>query len=278
MQVPERFNAVRSIVDGWAAGGARRPRGAVARRRRRGGRPGHDRRPGERLAARRAGAARARRRQGRPRVRDAAAGPRVVCGAAGLHADRRGADAGPEPADAQGHRLPVHERRGGRGGHRRRRRRQGRRGRRRSASYGCASATTSPTAGFEFAQALDDAGDGEMPADPTSRDDPLLLYFTSGTVSYPKMVQHAALLRARPRRDRALLARPAARGPALDGDRHRLGEGRVGRTVRAVARARVHRPGRARAPRRRHDLSDPGPPPDHLVLRAADALPAARPG
>ena len=33
-------------------------------------------------------------------------------------------------------------------------------------------------------------GDGETPADPTSRDDPLLLYFTSGTVSYPKMVEH----------------------------------------------------------------------------------------
>ena len=35
------------------------------------------------------------------------------------------------------------------------------------------------------------AGDGETPLDPTHRDDPLLLYFTSGTVSYPKMVQHA---------------------------------------------------------------------------------------
>ncbi|MGA2925187.1 MAG: AMP-binding protein [Solirubrobacteraceae bacterium] len=34
-------------------------------------------------------------------------------------------------------------------------------------------------------------GDGETPADPTGRDDPMLLYFTSGTVSYPKMVQHA---------------------------------------------------------------------------------------
>jgi acetyl-CoA synthetase len=33
-------------------------------------------------------------------------------------------------------------------------------------------------------------GDGETPADPTSRDDPLLLFFTSGTVSYPKMVEH----------------------------------------------------------------------------------------
>ena len=35
------------------------------------------------------------------------------------------------------------------------------------------------------------AGDGETPADPTGRDDPMLLYFTSGTVSYPKMVQHS---------------------------------------------------------------------------------------
>ena len=34
-------------------------------------------------------------------------------------------------------------------------------------------------------------GDGETPDDPTHRDDPLLLYFTSGTVAYPKMVQHS---------------------------------------------------------------------------------------
>jgi acetyl-CoA synthetase len=34
------------------------------------------------------------------------------------------------------------------------------------------------------------AGDGPTPEDPTHRDDPLLLYFTSGTVAYPKMVQH----------------------------------------------------------------------------------------
>lgn len=33
-------------------------------------------------------------------------------------------------------------------------------------------------------------GDGETPQDPTHRDDPLLLYFTSGTVSSPKMVEH----------------------------------------------------------------------------------------
>ncbi|MGX6448456.1 acyl-CoA synthetase [Patulibacter sp. S7RM1-6] len=34
----------------------------------------------------------------------------------------------------------------------------------------------------------DDAAD--LPAEPTRRDDPLLLYFTSGTVSHPKMVLH----------------------------------------------------------------------------------------
>jgi len=37
---------------------------------------------------------------------------------------------------------------------------------------------------------LDRAGDGETPADPTGRDDPMLIFFTSGTVSYPKMVLH----------------------------------------------------------------------------------------
>ncbi len=34
------------------------------------------------------------------------------------------------------------------------------------------------------------AGDGDAPSSPTSRDDPMLLYFTSGTVSHPKMVLH----------------------------------------------------------------------------------------
>ncbi|MGO9056063.1 MAG: acyl-CoA synthetase [Candidatus Binataceae bacterium] len=37
---------------------------------------------------------------------------------------------------------------------------------------------------------LQQAGDGETPADPTNRDDPMLIFFTSGTVSYPKMVLH----------------------------------------------------------------------------------------
>jgi acetyl-CoA synthetase len=48
-----------------------------------------------------------------------------------------------------------------------------------------------PDGWVSFEQRCRAAGDGETPADPTHRDDPLLLYFTSGTVAYPKMVQHA---------------------------------------------------------------------------------------
>jgi acyl-coenzyme A synthetase/AMP-(fatty) acid ligase len=44
--------------------------------------------------------------------------------------------------------------------------------------------------GADFNEACERAGDGETPDDPTHRDDPLLLYFTSGTVSLPKMVLH----------------------------------------------------------------------------------------
>ncbi len=47
-----------------------------------------------------------------------------------------------------------------------------------------------PNGWLSFAERCEAIGDGETPADPTGRDDPLLLYFTSGTVTYPKMVQH----------------------------------------------------------------------------------------
>jgi acetyl-CoA synthetase len=47
-----------------------------------------------------------------------------------------------------------------------------------------------PDGWLSFEERCSAAGDGETPADPTDRDDPLILYFTSGTVSYPKMVQH----------------------------------------------------------------------------------------
>jgi acyl-coenzyme A synthetase/AMP-(fatty) acid ligase len=53
----------------------------------------------------------------------------------------------------------------------------------------CVGADT-PPGWLGWAERCEAAGDGPTPEDPTHRDDPLLLYFTSGTVSYPKMVQH----------------------------------------------------------------------------------------
>ena len=51
---------------------------------------------------------------------------------------------------------------------------------------------TSDQAGgwVSWADGLAAAGDGPPAAEPTSSDDPMLLYFTSGTVAYPKMVLH----------------------------------------------------------------------------------------
>jgi acyl-coenzyme A synthetase/AMP-(fatty) acid ligase len=46
-----------------------------------------------------------------------------------------------------------------------------------------------PDGWLDFDEQCAAAGDGDTPQDPTHRDDPLLLYFTSGTVSNPKMVQ-----------------------------------------------------------------------------------------
>jgi acyl-coenzyme A synthetase/AMP-(fatty) acid ligase len=48
-----------------------------------------------------------------------------------------------------------------------------------------------PRGWTDFDHACEAAGDGATPEDPTGREDPLLLYFTSGTVSLPKMVEHA---------------------------------------------------------------------------------------
>jgi acyl-coenzyme A synthetase/AMP-(fatty) acid ligase len=42
----------------------------------------------------------------------------------------------------------------------------------------------------DFDAALDEAGDGAVPESPTAATDPMILFFTSGTVSYPKMVLH----------------------------------------------------------------------------------------
>ena len=47
-----------------------------------------------------------------------------------------------------------------------------------------------PSGWLNFDALLGQAGDGDVEAAPTSKDDPMILFFTSGTVSYPKMVLH----------------------------------------------------------------------------------------
>ena len=44
----------------------------------------------------------------------------------------------------------------------------------------------------DLAAIMEAAGDGDTPQEPTGKDDPIILFFTSGTVSYPKMVLHGA--------------------------------------------------------------------------------------
>jgi acetyl-CoA synthetase len=49
----------------------------------------------------------------------------------------------------------------------------------------------SPSSGWtQLSALLEPASTDPTPADPTAASDPMLLYFTSGTVSYPKMVMH----------------------------------------------------------------------------------------
>jgi acetyl-CoA synthetase len=52
----------------------------------------------------------------------------------------------------------------------------------------CTSNT--PNGWLDFEDMCEAVGDGETPSDPTSSDDPMLIYFTSGTVAHPKMVLH----------------------------------------------------------------------------------------
>jgi acyl-coenzyme A synthetase/AMP-(fatty) acid ligase len=55
-----------------------------------------------------------------------------------------------------------------------------------------AEVADAPPGWEDFDALLDAAGDGDTPAEPTRREDPILIFFTSGTVSYPKMVQQPA--------------------------------------------------------------------------------------
>src|SRR5664280_998510 len=121
------------------------------------------------------------------------------------------------------------------------------------------------------------AGDGETPANPTAADDPMLLYFTSGTVAYPKMVLHTQASYGLGHVITARYWQPAPGRPALDRLRHRLGQGRLGRAVRAVARAGHRSAGATGQARCRHHPVNDLSARHHVVLRAPNPLPAAGP-
>ncbi len=99
---------------------------------------------------------------------------------------------------------------------------------------------------LNWEQLLKAPTDTGLPDDPTAADDPMILFFTSGTVSHAKMVRQnqsyglGHISTARFWHD----LRPGDR--PLDRDRHGWAKARLGRAVRADARARHDRPGRAR--------------------------------
>ena len=130
----------------------------------------------------------------------------------------------------------------------------------------------------DFDAALEIAGDGETPTAPTRREDPMLIFFTSGTVSYPKMVQQPAAY--------GLGHVPTARfwHDLRPGDRHwtvsdtgwakaawggLFGQWHEEATVVQVALGK---------PDADTILGIIAGAERHLVLRPADPLPAARPG
>jgi acyl-coenzyme A synthetase/AMP-(fatty) acid ligase len=61
-----------------------------------------------------------------------------------------------------------------------------------SLRYRVAWSAPSASGWEDFDALIDPASDGALPEAPTGKDDPALLFFTSGTVSYAKMVMHGA--------------------------------------------------------------------------------------
>ncbi len=193
LQVPDDYEFTRDVVEHWAAQHpgklalvALDPRGEGRREIT----FGDLARASRRVANALEGSRHHRRRAG---VRDAAAHPGVVRAAARHVPPRRDPDAGHDAVHGARHR-PAHRARTGHGRSRRRRGgRQARDGPRRvrlAASRDRRRHAPAEAGDERYDDLLARASDAEPTPRPTRADDPLLLYFTSGTVAAPKMVLH----------------------------------------------------------------------------------------
>jgi hypothetical protein len=254
--------------------GAGRRGAAVDRRSGGGDRRPHRGRAGARRAPSRARTAELGREEGRPGLHHAPPGSGLVPRRAGLRPARGDPDAWPKPAHPPRHRVPDRARRCRGGDRQRRRGREDRSDRGRAADLEaphrvgsrrrCPGRVARPRRSLRGGGRWDAAGGSDGGRRPPRH----LLHERHGQLSEDGAA--CPVLPARSHPHRPLLARPPGGRPALDGHGHGMGQGGVGRSVRAVVRARLQRTGEARQADRRRRAVDPRAPRDHLVLCAAN--------
>lgn len=134
-----------------------------------------------------------------------------------------------------------------------------------------------PEGFLDFHEGIRHAAPFVRPQHVNTNDDIMLMYFTSGTTGEPKMVAHDFTYPLGHISTGVLLAQPPRGQPAPHHCRHRVGEGRLGQVVRAVAGRGQHfrlRPREIYACR--YPAQDRAVP-DHLPVRAAHDLPLPDP-
>ncbi len=134
-----------------------------------------------------------------------------------------------------------------------------------------------PVEGWRSYADADTASAEFTPDAPTLADDPLMLYFTSGTTAHPKLVEHTHLVPDRPSGDH-VLDRPQARRRAPQHLLARLGQARLVEPLRAVERGGDRLHPQLHPLRRGPADGRDGPRGRHHILRPADRVAHAHPG
>ena len=93
---------------------------------------------------------------------------------------------------------------------------------------------------ISYGERMAEASPHLEPVEPTRSDDPLIIYFTSGTVGYPKMVLHTQASYGLVHYYRQAVARPEIHRPPVDHHRHRMGQDRLWQAVRPMDSGRGH--------------------------------------